>query len=81
MSSEHLLVNELTEEDVGKWFTYIPGVGRYETGKLKSYNNDRKIAFIVYHCSGFWDTDLWKGYTAAATDYCNLIKGNIDECK
>lgn len=67
------MIKELTNEHIGKWFTYIQkGSGKEERGKLKSFDNERKTAWIVYHANENWDADHWKDYTAAATNYSDI---------
>lgn len=58
----------LNKEDIGKWATYKNG----ERGKIKSFNNDLQVAFIVYKCNNNWDLDHWKDYTAEATNYYDI---------
>ena len=73
-------IKELTNEDIGQWFTYVPShapedKSQWETGKLKSFNNETQTAFIVYAANDNWDGDHWKDYTAQSTRYDDLIKG------
>lgn len=68
MTKNHIF----TEEDIGKWFTYIDGVGSEEKGRLKSFNNDTQTAFIVYKANENWDGDHWKDYTAQGTSYSDI---------
>lgn len=73
-------VTELTADDTGQWFTYIPSHAQddkseWESGKLKSFNNDNNHAFIVYNANDNWDGDHWKDYTAASTRYEDIIRG------
>jgi len=58
----------LKEEDTGKWVYYK----KEERGKIKSFNNDSKTAWVVYKCNNNWDLDHWKDYTACATNYSDL---------
>jgi len=62
----------LTQNDIGKWFTYIQFDNSEEKGKLKSFNNEYKTAFIVYKCNNNWDLDHWKDYTAEGTNYKDI---------
>lgn len=62
----------LSESDLGQWFTYIDGTGSEEKGKLKNFNNETRIAWIVYKCNENWDGDHWKDYTAQATNYSDI---------
>lgn len=43
-------MKNLTEQDVGRWIIYINGVGETQRGKIKSFNNDRRVAWVVYNC-------------------------------
>lgn len=62
---------ELTEKDIGRWATYKPELEN-ERGKIKSFDNERKVAWVVYKCNENWDLDHWKDYTAACTNYSDL---------
>lgn len=73
-------VKHLNDTDIGKWFTYVDFAGNEEKGKLKDYNNEMQVAWIVYKANNNWDLDHWKDYTAEATDYSaikelNQLKG------
>lgn len=77
---KRLPVTGLTPEHIGQWFTYIPNhakddMSQWESGKLKRYNNETRTAFIVYSANDNWDGDHWLDYTAAGTNYDDLIKG------
>ena len=63
---------KLKEEDIGRWVTYKDGTGQEERGKVKSFNNERQIAWVVYKCNNNWDGEHWKDYTAASTNYSDL---------
>lgn len=41
-------------------------------GKIKSFRNESRVAFVVYNANNNWDGDHWKDYTAAATNYDRL---------
>lgn len=62
---------QLTENDIGRWVTYDDGFKK-EHGKIKSFNNERQVAWVVYNANENWDADHWKDYTAACTDYSFL---------
>lgn len=62
----------LTENDIGNWFTYIEFDGSEERGKLKNFNNEKQIAWIVYKANNNWDGEHWMNYTAAATNYSDI---------
>lgn len=63
---------KLTGKDIGSWFTYTKFDGSEERGKLKSFDNDRQTAWIVYKANNNWNGDYWKDYTAAATKYSDI---------
>ena len=62
----------LSEKDIGRWVVYTGGAGETERGRIKSFDNERQKAWVVYHANNNWDGDHWKDYTAACTDYSNL---------
>lgn len=62
----------LTENDIGKWVTYKPELEN-ERGRIKNYNNEKRIAWIVYKANGNLDMDHWKDYTAQATKYDDFL--------
>lgn len=64
-------ITVLTEQDIGKWVVYKPELEN-EIGKIKSFNNERQIAFVVYKANNNWDGDHWKDYTASSTSYNDL---------
>jgi hypothetical protein len=52
---------------------YDDGYRAPETGRIKSFDNGRQIAFVVYRADGHLDTDQeWRRYTAQATPYSQL---------
>lgn len=61
-------MEKLLNEDIGKWVIYKNG----DEGKIKSFNNEIKTAWVVYKCNNNWDLEHWKDYTAEATMYCDL---------
>ncbi len=66
------------ELKVGDKVRYIPykycPQSEWEKGKVKSLSENPDYVFVVYHCSGEWDTG-WTNYTAAHTQKSDLIKG------
>jgi len=70
-------MKQLTENDIGKWFTYISFGDKEERGKLKSFDNETKTAYIVYKANGNWDGDHWKDYTAECTNYSDIKELNL----
>lgn len=65
-------IERLKKDDIGKWVTYKPELEN-EQGKIKSFDNEKQIAWVVYKANNNWDGDHWKNYTAAATNYSDLI--------
>jgi len=63
-------VKQLTKEDEGRWVIYT---GTGEKGRIKSFSNERRIAWVVYKCNKNWDADHWKDYTAESTNYSDLV--------
>jgi len=64
-------IKTLTQQDIGKWVTYKT-IGKEERGKIKSFDNDRQVAWVVYNTNENWDADHWKDYTGACTKYSDL---------
>ena len=62
----------LTEKDIGRWVIYSSYGGQKERGKIKSFNNERQVAWVVYKANDNWDGEHWKDYTAASTPYEDL---------
>jgi len=65
-------IEVLTDKDIGKWVIYKPDLEN-EKGRIKSFDNNKKIAWIVYKANGNWDLDHWKDYTGVSTKYEDLI--------
>jgi len=57
---------------VGEKVTYVPTVGAFENGIIKSIQNDNYL-FVVYHCGDDWDN--YQNYTAAKTHIDFLVRG------
>jgi len=64
-------IKKLSASDLGKYVTYSNGF-KTEQGKIKSFDNEKQVAWIVYHTNNNWDGDHWKDYTAACTNYSDL---------
>ena len=58
------------------WIPY-DGADRslWENGIVKSFSDDGKIIFVVYHCGGEWDK-FWN-YTGCGTSSSELGRGWI----
>jgi hypothetical protein len=69
---------KMTEADIKSWVTYVPFKGcdksQWEPGIVKSFNNDRKVAWVVYKCNNDWDH--YENYTAACTNFSDLSPGS-----
>ena len=63
-----IFVEELTEDDKGRYVVYIDGTGEECRGRIKSWND--KWIFVVYNCADEWDD--YTNYTAAATEPSDL---------
>ena len=64
-------ISFLTDGDLGRWVVYKPELEN-ERGRIKSFNNETKTAWVVYKCNNNWDLDHWKDYTAQSTKYQDL---------
>lgn len=65
------MITELTNEDIGRWVTYKPELEN-ERGRILRYNNETRVAWVVYRANENWDLNHWRDYTAAATNYLDL---------
>ena len=67
-------VQKLTDNNIGQFIYYIPFDGcdpnQWQRGKIKSFDNDKQRAFVVYNCDNDWKNYL--DYTAAGTRYEDL---------
>lgn len=61
---------EVTKKDLGRFVEYI---STGEIGKIKTYENKTKIAWVVFKCDNNWKNDKWRNYTGQAT-YCKDLK-------
>lgn len=75
LEEEKPRVMNLTDKNIGDWVIYKSGIKSEEIrGKIKSFDNDKQIAYVVYKCNNNWDGDHWKDYTGQPTKYSNLEK-------
>jgi len=58
--------NKLTDDLIGRIVLYKDE----EFGRLKSFDNTMRIAWVVYKCGEDWEH--WQAYTAAQTNYSDL---------
>ena len=68
------MIKELIDSDIGKWIEYVdehifPSAWN-PCWKLKSFNNEKQTAWIVFKCNLDWDN--WKDYTAESCKYNDL---------
>ncbi len=63
----------LDDTYIGKRVEYRDDFWWRECWKLKSYNNDKRIAYVVYKCNKNRDWDHRKDYTAQATSYNDIV--------
>lgn len=64
------MIYHLTEKHIGAWVEYRSKAGEVERGRIKSFYNKAKRAFVVFHCAGEWDK--YQEYTGQATRYDDL---------
>jgi len=65
------MIIKLQEKNIGDWIIYSDGF-KNERGKIKSFDNSMKAAWVVYNANNNWDGNHWKDYTAACTNYRDL---------
>lgn len=65
------MIEKLKEKHKGATVVYKP---KKEKGKIKNFDNDKKIAWVVYKVGDpeNWENEKWKNYTAASTKYEDL---------
>jgi hypothetical protein len=71
------MIKSLTESDIGKTIWYIPShaktdLSQWEMGRIKSFDNERQLAWVVYSHGNNSKIDHYQEYTAAATSYQEL---------
>jgi hypothetical protein len=66
------MLKKLVNKDIGRWLTYISFDGKESRGKLKSFDSEKHIAWIVFLCNDNWDNNDWKEYTANAVFYKDI---------
>ena len=60
-------MRKFNDSDIGKYLIYEP---TGEVGRLKSFENNRSIAWVVYKCGDDWEN--YQNYAGQATDYIAL---------
>jgi len=72
--TDYFSINEFEPTDIGKFVYHI---GRTkEKGKVKSYDNQRKVAWIVFLCNDNWEN--FNDYTANMCEYRDIVRKNIN---
>ena len=56
---------------------YTAPHGKKENGIVKSFNDSKTAAWVVYHCGGEWDK--YRDYTGQHTNIEDLTYGWVDE--
>lgn len=69
------MIEKLSDVDLGQVVIYTPAFGKEERGRIKSFDNERKIAFVVYSP----DNLSWVSQTGQGTPYANLRWESLDE--
>jgi len=65
------------EIKVGTKVYYTSPYRKKENGIVKSFNEEKTAAFVVYHCAGEWDN--YRNYTGQHTNIKDLRYGWVDE--
>lgn len=77
------LQNEtLSDDDIGRAVWYVPNHApddrsQWERGKIKSFDNQRQAAWVVYDHGNPSKVDHFTEYTAARTDYSSLTRDRV----
>ena len=71
------IITTLEEKDIGRTVWYAPShalddVSQWEKGRIKSFDNERQIAWVVYDGGNDSKIDHYDRYTAASTQYNDL---------
>jgi len=65
-------IEKLSESDIWSWVTYVDPFNWNERWKIKSFNNERKVAFVVFKCNWYRLSNFWKDFTAPSCNYMDL---------
>lgn len=60
-------MKDLSKSNIGEWVRYKP---TGEIGRIKQFDNNKRIAWIVYKANNDWKR--FENYTAASTKYDDL---------
>lgn len=64
------MIHQITEDQVGKPIWFMKQTNEQEEGRIKSFNNEERVAWVVYRCAGNWP--LYEHFTAQRTQYSDL---------
>lgn len=70
-------INLLDDKAIGRTVYYIPNHAKndqsqWERGRIKSYDNERRVAWVVYDNGNDAKVEHYDRYTATCTDYDQL---------
>lgn len=65
------MITNLNRRDIGRWIYYMGLAGEREGGKIKSFNNESRTAWVVFKCDGNWDH--YETYTGESVNYDDLF--------
>lgn len=70
---------ELKKGNIGAWVKFIDGAGKNDYGRLKSFDNEIRLAWIVFHCAGQWHK--YYNYTAQGVKYgdFSFVEGKLKQ--
>lgn len=60
----------MLDEWIGRMIIYEPPHGPVEYGRIKSFNYEEGVAFVVYGLAAYGDD--WREYTAAGTKITDI---------
>jgi hypothetical protein len=60
----------LHRTDIGRYAIFSPLVGPEQRGRIKMYDNQHQVAWVVYDCNGEWHR--FDEFPATATSYDRL---------
>ena len=67
---EWKIINKMFDSDIWRYVYYIDVIKWIEKWRIKRFDNEKQIAYVVFKCNNDWGT--YKDYTAEACDYNNL---------
>lgn len=69
-NKDEKIVNQEEKIEIGKYIRYKPSTDK-KLGRIKSYDGQQKVAWVVYECDEDWDNFM--NYTSALTPYKDLF--------